>query len=140
MHEIHLGGRQANFLRTQQTTEAGGSGWENNSVQGEPVKCCHVRSVVVNSLIYLVAKRDGIVITPVQRHSLHLVSGMIDSLNKRLAPRPLPSAYTPLRRLVKPIVCCPPGRAWVTPPSENPNHHIHHATLLTPREGTTEGI
>lgn len=28
------------------------------------VKCCHVRSVVVNSLIYLDAKRDGTVITP----------------------------------------------------------------------------
>lgn len=35
---------------------------------------CHIRSVVVNRLIYLDAKCDGRVITPVQRHSLYPVS------------------------------------------------------------------
>ena len=59
---------------------------------------------------------------------------MIDSLNKRLAPRPLPYAHMALRQLVKAIVCCPPwgGGMGDTPPADNPAHHIHHATLLTP--------
>lgn len=57
---------------------------------------------------------------------------MIDSLNKRLAMHPLaPRLHAPAttgqtHRLA------PAGGAWVTPPSDNPAHHIHHATLLTP--------
>lgn len=68
---------------------------------------------------------------------------MIDSLNKRLAaPPPPPLTPPPLAlRLHAPATTGqthrlgappPPGGARVTPLADNPAHHIHHATLLTP--------
>lgn len=70
-------------------------------------KGCHVRSSVANGLIYLDAKWDGTVITPMHLcadTATILQTPVIDSLNKRLAPRPLPLAYTPLQGMVQLIV------------------------------------
>lgn len=110
---------------------------ENFQTISKMAKGCLVRSVVVNSLIYLDAKWDGMVIIPV--HLLEEIQPLSCKC-QWLTASIRDSHRIPALRLHAPVTsgqthCLVPPRQGMDDPTDNPAHHIHHAHPAHPRRG-----